>query len=143
MARKITVVGLGGSDASHMPLGVYRRLTSASALYLRTKEHPVVAELGAELPGYVSFDSVYEENSQFGDVYKKLKKSSIKKQMTGTLFMLFPDIPLLQSKPFSIFCKTEEKGAMRLRLQEDKASWIRHLQHSESIRLTAFRWWTA
>lgn len=95
MARKITVVGLGGSDASHMPLGVYRRLTSATALYLRTKEHPVVAELGAELPGYVSFDSVYEENSQFGDVYKKIEEELYKEANDRDIVYAVPGHPLV------------------------------------------------
>ena len=46
----ITVLGLGAGDAGQLPLNVYRRLRSASSLYLRTGEHPVVRELLDELP---------------------------------------------------------------------------------------------
>ena len=55
-----------------LPLGVYKLLKSDTPVYLRTKEHPVVAELVKEGLRYQSFDSVYEKHEQFEDVYEEI-----------------------------------------------------------------------
>lgn len=72
----IKVVGLGAGDLNQMPLGVYRVLESAiqqnDTVYLRTKEHPVVAVLEKEGLNYVSFDAFYEASETFEGVYEKI-----------------------------------------------------------------------
>jgi tetrapyrrole methylase family protein/MazG family protein len=95
MAKKITVVGLGGSDASHLPLGVYRKLTSASHLFLRTKEHPVVNELRAELPDFRTFDHLYEKNDKFGDVYAEIELELYKEAEDKEIIYAVPGHPLV------------------------------------------------
>lgn len=49
MAGKITVVGLGAGDMNQLTLGVYKRLTQAEVLYVRTKDHPLIEDLKKEI----------------------------------------------------------------------------------------------
>lgn len=67
---KIKILGLGPGDISQMTIGVYKEIQEAACLYLRTKEHPVVAQLEAEGVTYQSFDHIYENSEQFEDVYE-------------------------------------------------------------------------
>ncbi len=45
MNGEITVIGLGPGGLEQLPLGIYKLLKQERLLFLRTKEHPVVAEL--------------------------------------------------------------------------------------------------
>ncbi|PTX55245.1 tetrapyrrole methylase family protein/MazG family protein [Melghirimyces profundicolus] len=69
---KITVVGLGYGDEDSLPLGVYRLLTGAGELWLRTEKHPVVDWLSVEGVRFRSFDSVYEKQADFPSVYREI-----------------------------------------------------------------------
>lgn len=69
---KITVVGLGYGDEESLPLGVYRLLTRAKTLWLRTEKHPVVDQLAEEGVGYRTFDAVYEKHGDFPSVYREI-----------------------------------------------------------------------
>ena len=60
MAGKITVVGLGAGDMNQLTLGVYKRLTQAEVLYVRTKDHPLIEDLKKEIAEIHFFDEVYE-----------------------------------------------------------------------------------
>ncbi|MDF2926298.1 MAG: YabN [Paenibacillaceae bacterium] len=72
MAATITIVGLGSGDENQLTLGVLRKLEQAQCLYLRTKEHPVVAYLDAKEVRYRTFDAIYEAHDSFGDVYEAI-----------------------------------------------------------------------
>ncbi|MCT4784625.1 MazG family protein, partial [Exiguobacterium himgiriensis] len=56
MSFGITVVGLGSGELEQLPLGVYRHLKRQPLVWLRTRNHPVVAELEAEGMRFESFD---------------------------------------------------------------------------------------
>ncbi|WP_027415775.1 nucleoside triphosphate pyrophosphohydrolase [Aneurinibacillus terranovensis] len=70
--HKITVIGLGAGSLEGLPLGLYRQLTTANQVFLRTVKHPVVDELIREGVRLQSFDNVYEAHSQFPDVYDEI-----------------------------------------------------------------------
>ncbi|PTM54812.1 nucleoside triphosphate pyrophosphohydrolase [Desmospora activa] len=72
MPGKITVVGLGAGDVENLPLGTFRLLTSDRRIWLRTKEHPGVAWLQGEGMKADTFDDVYEEESDFSAVYRRI-----------------------------------------------------------------------
>ncbi|OLO17701.1 MazG family protein, partial [Bacillus licheniformis] len=72
MAGKITVVGLGAGDMNQLTLGVYKRLTQAEVLYVRTKDHPLIEDLKKEIAEIHFFDEVYEKHDQFEDVYEEI-----------------------------------------------------------------------
>ncbi len=70
--NKIVIIGLGAGTLEQLPLGIYRFLTKAENVFLRTREHPVVKELETE--GYIfpSFDDTYEKHNSFEAVYEEI-----------------------------------------------------------------------
>lgn len=64
----ITLLGLGPGDPAHLTRQAWEVLTSASEVWLRTRQHPVVAGLPSALELH-SFDSLYEEGENFEAVY--------------------------------------------------------------------------
>lgn len=70
--NRIVIMGLGAGTLEQLPLGIYRFLTKAENVFLRTREHPVVKELEAE--GYIfpSFDDIYEKHNSFEAVYEEI-----------------------------------------------------------------------
>ncbi|MBP1996169.1 nucleoside triphosphate pyrophosphohydrolase [Paenibacillus eucommiae] len=77
MAPQITVVGLGTGDENQLTLGVWKKLQSASGLYLRTQEHPVVRFLDENKIRYETFDKLYEAHDQFEEVYEAIANELI------------------------------------------------------------------
>jgi tetrapyrrole methylase family protein / MazG family protein len=77
MAGQITVVGLGTGDENQLTLGVWRKLQSASLLYLRTEQHPMVRMLKEHQIAYQSFDALYEAHDGFNEVYEAIAASLI------------------------------------------------------------------
>jgi len=72
MSATLTVVGLGSGNPDRLTLGIVNKLKEAAVVYVRTKEHPVMAalaELGIESQ---SFDGLYESLSSFPEVYEAI-----------------------------------------------------------------------
>ncbi|WP_338463447.1 nucleoside triphosphate pyrophosphohydrolase [Brevibacillus borstelensis] len=74
----ITVVGLGAGDLDQLPYGLYRTLKEAGHLYVRTSEHPVLAELAGEV-AYTAFDDIYERHGSFDRVYAEIAETLLAK----------------------------------------------------------------
>jgi tetrapyrrole methylase family protein / MazG family protein len=78
MSATLTVVGLGSGNPDRLTLGIVKKLKEASVVYVRTKEHPVMAaltELGIESE---SFDGLYESLSSFPEVYEAITSRLIR-----------------------------------------------------------------
>lgn len=73
----ITVVGLGSGDSDQLTLGVWRRLQAADRIFVRTAQHPMMAIFEENNIAYRSFDSLYEDNDSFPDVYKAIAEALI------------------------------------------------------------------
>lgn len=108
---KITVVGLGAGDLDQLPYGIYRRLRQAGHLYLRTKEHPVVAQLVEEGISLQSFDDVYERHDAFADVYTEIVETLFARaQELGEIVYAVPGHPLVAERTVQLLL---EQGAER------------------------------
>lgn len=68
----IHVLGLGAGSLDQLPLGVYKQLKQAKAIYLRTKEHPVAQELFQMGITFQSFDHIYRQQETFEAVYEQI-----------------------------------------------------------------------
>ena len=68
MAQGVTIVGLGPGRPGLLTKEAWDLLAASSEVWVRTARHPTVESL----PGIAwrSFDSVYEEEGQFGEVYQ-------------------------------------------------------------------------
>lgn len=71
MTPGITVVGLGPGDPGLLTQEAWLVLTQAGGLYLRTRDHPVVAGLPPHLR-IRSFDDLYERSETFDAVYEAI-----------------------------------------------------------------------
>ncbi len=99
MPAKIHVVGLGAGDLDQLPLGSYRLLKQASALYLRTREHPVVEQLAKEGIRFESFDEVYERHGTFDAVYSTIAAELLyRAKQYGKIVYAVPGHPLVAER---------------------------------------------
>jgi tetrapyrrole methylase family protein/MazG family protein len=97
MAKQITIVGLGAGDLNQLPFGVYQLITKSEHLFLRTKEHPIIDELNSEIT-YEAFDFIYEENDDFGEVYRKIVEALLTKAAEADIVYAVPGHPLVAEK---------------------------------------------
>ena len=91
----IRVVGLGAGDLEQLPYGIYKMLTEAEFVYLRTAEHPVVEDLKAIGMKFESFDEVYETEAKFEDVYRNIANFLLKKAKEEDIIYAVPGHPLV------------------------------------------------
>ncbi|MEK8133015.1 nucleoside triphosphate pyrophosphohydrolase [Paenibacillus filicis] len=102
---QITVIGLGTGDETQLTLGAWRKLEAAGnrggALFLRTREHPVVSMLDHHSIRYESFDAVYEANDQFENVYETIADRLIAKAQqseAGEILYAVPGHPMVAER---------------------------------------------
>jgi len=110
MTNKISIIGLGAGDLDQLPLGVYRRLKQEKNLFLRTKEHPVVADLEQEGLQFQSFDSVYEKHDQFADVYEEITETLLAEANKQPVTYAVPGHPLIAERTVQLLL---ERGPER------------------------------
>ncbi|QDX91976.1 nucleoside triphosphate pyrophosphohydrolase [Brevibacillus laterosporus] len=99
MVNTIYVVGLGAGNLDQMPLGMYKRLKQTNHLYVRTADHPVLDQLVDEGLTYTSFDTIYEKNDSFEQVYQEIVQhllSKVKKE--GEVTYAVPGHPLVAER---------------------------------------------
>ncbi|RKP45437.1 nucleoside triphosphate pyrophosphohydrolase [Cohnella endophytica] len=75
MPPSITVVGLGSGGEDQLTLGTLKVLEQSKRRYLRTADHPAVADLKLRGVSFESFDSLYEQSDSFEDVYEAIANS--------------------------------------------------------------------
>jgi tetrapyrrole methylase family protein/MazG family protein len=83
MSASLTVVGLGSGDPDQLTVGILNKLRKADAVYLRTKEHPVLAALEEYGVQAESFDEVYEAKDSFPEVYREIAERLVTKAAAG------------------------------------------------------------
>lgn len=98
MVKKIEILGLGAGDLEQLPVGVYKKLLNTGEVFLRTKEHPVVAELEKEGLTYTSFDAIYEKHEQFEEVYEEIVQTLLDKAGRETVVYAVPGHPLVAER---------------------------------------------
>lgn len=110
----IHIIGLGAGDLDQLPLGVYKKLKNADRLYVRTADHPVLAELANEGLQYESFDAVYEKHDEFAPVYREIADTLLKLSEEGTVVYAVPGHPLVAEQTVQHLIAAEEAGNCRL-----------------------------
>jgi tetrapyrrole methylase family protein/MazG family protein len=106
MSATIQIIGLGAGDLEQLPYGLYKTITQAKHLYLRTKEHPVVAQLASEGVSYQSFDDVYEQIGSFDEVYQTIASQLIElAQQQGEIVYAVPGHPLVAERTVQLLLK--------------------------------------
>ena len=113
---KVVVLGLGAGDLNQMPLGIYNKLMNAKDVFLRTKEHPVVAELEKQGFTYESFDNVYEKNDQFEDVYEEITTQIIEKAEKSEIIYAVPGHPFVAERTVQLLLEQGKKAHIEVEI---------------------------
>lgn len=113
----IHIIGLGAGDLDQLPLGVYKKLKAADTLYVRTEDHPVLAELAHEEVTFTSFDSVYEKHDSFSPVYEEIAETLIGLSQQAALIYAVPGHPLVAEQTVQNLIRAEKQGRCRLAIE--------------------------
>jgi tetrapyrrole methylase family protein/MazG family protein len=108
----ITIIGLGAGDLDQLTIGVYKQLKQTESLYLRTKEHPVVAQLEDEQIKYESFDEIYEKQDQFEEVYEEIVKRLLEASALKPVVYAVPGHPLVAERTVQLLLARRSEGAI-------------------------------
>ncbi|MCP8971175.1 nucleoside triphosphate pyrophosphohydrolase [Ectobacillus ponti] len=117
MANRITILGLGAGDLEQLTLGVYRKIIAAPHLYLRTKEHPVVAELEKEGLQYTSFDEVYEKHDTFEAVYEEIAETLLRQAAEADVTYAVPGHPLVAERAVQLLLQRGKERGIEVRVE--------------------------
>lgn len=90
----ITIVGLGPGDGRLLTREAWEVLVSAETLYLRTQDHPTVADLPSTLTWH-SFDAIYAAQSDFEAVYAHIVGEILRLGQLGPVWYAVPGHPYI------------------------------------------------
>ncbi|UFJ40545.1 nucleoside triphosphate pyrophosphohydrolase [Brevibacillus humidisoli] len=116
MGSKIRVVGLGAGTLDQLPLGIYKLLKHTPVLYLRTAEHPIVAELQAEGVSYESFDRLYESYDTFAEVYEKIVEQLFQAACSNDLVYAVPGHPLVAEQTVQLLLQRAHEASVEVEI---------------------------
>jgi len=114
----ITLLGLGPGEAKHLTREAWRGLESASEIYLRTAQHPTIAELPAHLEQH-SFDYLYEKYSDFESVYAQIVAEVLRLgQRPGGVIYAVPGHPFIAEATCPEIARSAEQSGIPLTVVE-------------------------
>lgn len=106
----ITVVGLGPGDKDQMPIKVEKELKMHPNIFMRTKDHPAVAELEEEGLVFQTFDSIYEKSEKdFSEVYESIVSELIQVAQNQPVLYAVPGHPMVAEKTVKELLKQYEQ----------------------------------
>ncbi len=74
---QITILGLGPGEWKHLTLEAVEVLNDHKEMWLRTRHHPLVEQMPANLTVH-SFDEWYEEADEFAPLYERIAKEVVR-----------------------------------------------------------------
>ena len=111
---KIEIVGLCSGDLKQLPVGVYQKIMQHKDVFLRTKEHPVVAELEKEGLLFQSFDDYYEAEAEFESVYEKIAASLLHMAKERDILYAVPGHPMVAEDSVSLLLNNKKGVAVTI-----------------------------
>ncbi|MGG0719536.1 nucleoside triphosphate pyrophosphohydrolase [Robertmurraya massiliosenegalensis] len=114
--NKILIIGLGAGTLEQLPLGIYRLLTKAEQVFLRTKEHPVIKELQSEGITFSSFDDTYEKHDSFEAVYEEICEALFKLAESQSIIYAVPGHPLVAERTVQLLLERATDRGIEIEL---------------------------
>ncbi len=103
----IKILGLGPGSEEYLTFGAVQELEKNQKIFLRTEKNPVVEFLKRKNIEYSTYDSFYEENGNFDDIFKNISDDLIKKYETyEDIVYAVPGHPLIGEKSVVNLIKT-------------------------------------
>jgi tetrapyrrole methylase family protein/MazG family protein len=112
----ITILGLGPGDPALLTREAWDVLAGANEVYLRTLRHPSVPDLPPGLRIH-SFDSVYDENADFAEVYERIAAEvvALGRREQGVVYAV-PGHPRVGEATVTRILELAESGHIPVRL---------------------------
>lgn len=107
----ITVVGLGPGDPGLLTQAAWALLHQAGEIWVRTSQHPTLAELPASLRVH-SFDAVYSAAESFAAVYEQIAEAVIRlgSRPQGVIYAVPGDPAVGEATTWLIRAKAASRG---------------------------------
>lgn len=111
----ITIAGLGPGSFQHITLETWELLVNAGTLLLRTAKHPCVEVLKTRGISFASFDHLYEQAENFGDLYREIAAAVVDQARQGRdIVYAVPGSPLVAEKTVELIRALAEKEDISL-----------------------------
>ncbi|WPK12939.1 nucleoside triphosphate pyrophosphohydrolase [Lysinibacillus louembei] len=115
--NELTVIGLGAADFEQLPLGIYKKLTKAQKLYVRTLDHPVIKDLTAGGIEFHSFDAIYEKHDTFQPVYEEIATYLMEAVQHEPILYAVPGHPLVAEQTVQHLIEAARNGQIALKIE--------------------------
>lgn len=120
--QQILVVGLGPGSWENITVRAWEALRSASRIFFRTEQHPVVAEIKKRGLKYESFDYLYEDKQSFNDVYETMVNILIKEAQGGKeegdqIVFAVPGHPLVAERAVEMLLEQAKAGSNKVEVE--------------------------
>ncbi len=89
----LTILGLGPGHPDDITRRAWATLEQATAVYLRTREHPCVPHL--PMRGFTSFDDVYDATADFEQIYATISVRVLDAAQAGDVVYAVPGDPMI------------------------------------------------
>jgi tetrapyrrole methylase family protein/MazG family protein len=119
MPPSITVVGLGSGGEDQLTLGTLKVLELSARRYVRTAEHPAVADLGRRGITFEAFDAIYERSNSFNEVYEAITRELLEaaKQHSGeTIVYAVPGHPMVAEQTVQLLRQRAPEEGVELQI---------------------------
>lgn len=114
--QTITVIGLGAGDLEQLSVGTYRKIKESSLMMARTEQHPVIQELKEEGIRMESFDTLYEQNDAFENVYEQIVEALLQRSQKEQVTYVVPGHPLVAEQTVQLLIEKESAGLVKLNI---------------------------
>ncbi|TCS94289.1 nucleoside triphosphate pyrophosphohydrolase [Hazenella coriacea] len=116
--NKIVIVGLGSGDEDALPLGTLKLFKQHTSIWLRTEKHPVVSWLRNEGVSFQTFDSVYQNHSNFAAVYREIADRLFQiAEKEPILIYAVPGHPMVAEKAVQILLAEGEQQGIEIEVR--------------------------
>lgn len=114
----VTIMGLGPGDPELLTRQAWQILESVSEIYLRTRQHPVVAGFPSQIRVH-SFDALYESGETFESVYAQIVESvlNLARRTEGVVYAV-PGHPLVAEATSQEIARRAKQEGIPVRIVE-------------------------
>lgn len=114
MKYKLTVIGLGPGSKEYLTIGALEKMKMSKKVFLRTEKHPVVDYLKLQGICFESFDSIYENQESFDEVYETIADQLIFMLESEDVVYAVPGSPFVAENTVQILIDRANKKGFTL-----------------------------
>ena len=104
----LTIVGLGPGHPELIPAAVFSAANRARKVFVRTANHPAVGALRQRGVVFETFDSVYDEASDFDRLYASIAEKVLESARREDTLYAVPGNPLLAERSVELILQSAE-----------------------------------